>query len=195
MTLEPLALLGLMRVRHPAARDQRGSFERLWCASTLALGGVDFVPVQASLSRNPRRGTLRGLHWQAAPHTEAKLVGVLRGAVWDVVVDLRKESPTRGHWLGLELDGDAGDALYIPPGFAHGFITLRDDTELMYLIDTPHVPDAVRGARYDDRAFGIDWPLAPAVISDRDRLWPDWALPHDAWIEDPARPATAGTDW
>ena len=114
-----------------------------------------------STSFNAKAGTLRGLHFQAAPHEEAKLVRCTRGAMWDVAVDLREDSPTRHRWYAVELTEDNGLALFIPAGFAHGFQTLVDDTEVLYAMSTPHVADAARGLRWDDPVFGIDWPAPP----------------------------------
>lgn len=172
MIVEPTPLAGLAVVRTVPAADARGDFARLWCAAELAAAGIDFAPVQMSLSRNPARHTLRGLHWQQAPHAEAKLVRVLRGAVFDVAVDLRPGSASYHRWFGIELDAGGMAALFIPPGFAHGFLTLTEDAELLYLIDAFHAPGAARGCRFDDPALAIAWPAAPAVIGPRDLAWP-----------------------
>lgn len=172
MIFEPTHLPGLLIVRPQHHQDRRGSFARLWCADAFAAAGLDFVPRQISASFNRAAGTLRGLHWQAPLYAETKLVRATRGCVWDVAVDLRADSPTCNAWFALELDPDSHRALLIPPGFAHGFITLTGDAELLYAIDAPYVPEAARGARYDDPAFGIAWPRSPAVISDRDLSWP-----------------------
>jgi dTDP-4-dehydrorhamnose 3,5-epimerase len=131
---------------------------------------------QCSISRNDRAGTLRGLHFQTAPHEEAKLVRCTRGTIFDVIVDLRPDSPTHAEWIGVELDAEEGTALYVPKGFAHGFQTLVDETEVLYMISDPYVPEAASGVRWDDPAFGIEWPPADVrVISERDRSWPDYA--------------------
>lgn len=172
MILTPTGLAGLLVVRPEKQVDPRGFFARMWCADTFAAAGIDFVPRQISVSFNRRIGTLRGLHWQAAPHAEAKLVRATRGRVWDVAVDLRPDSPTRLAWFGLELESTDHTALLIPAGFAHGFISLSDDAELLYCIDTPYAPAAARGARYDDPALAIAWPRAPVVIGERDLAWP-----------------------
>jgi len=177
---EPTGLAGLCVVRPVKRADSRGFFARLWCAEAFAAAGLDFVPRQISASFNREAGTLRGLHWQAAPHGETKLVRATRGRIWDVAVDLRAGSPTRWAWFGLELHAPEHVALLIPPGFAHGFVTLSDDAEVLYCIDTPYVPQAACGARYDDPAFGVGWPRAPAVVADRDLQWPAVSgLPHD----------------
>ena len=125
------------------------------------------------MSENPRRHTLRGLHYQAPPAEEAKLVRCLRGAAHDVALDLRAGSPTYGRCFATVLSAEARNAVFIPRGCAHGFLTLVDDTVLEYMIDTPYAPDLARGLRWDDPAFGIAWPATPAVISPKDRAWPD----------------------
>ena len=172
MILTRTSLAGLLVVHPEKYADPRGFFARMWCAEAFAAAGSEFVPRQISVSFNQSAGTLRGLHWQAAPHAEAKLVRASRGRVRDVAVDLRPDSRTRLAWFGLELDADAHLALLIPAGFAHGFITLTDAAELMYCIDTPHARAAARGARYDDPALGIAWPRSPTVIAPRDLAWP-----------------------
>lgn len=174
MILEPTPLAGLMVIRPEPARDTRGHFVRLWCQDDFAAASLDFRPTQISASFNHRAGTLRGLHWQAAPHGETKLVRASRGRVFDVAVDLRPGSATRARWFGLELDAERMEALLIPAGFAHGFITLTDAAEVTYCIDTPFEPRAGHGARHDDPAFGIVWPRPVAVISDKDLSWPPW---------------------
>ena len=171
MIVEPTTLAGLLVVRPERRRDDRGYFARLWCREDMARAGISFAPSQTSASFNRRAGTLRGMHWQASPHGETKLVGVMRGRVFDVAVDLRPGSPTRFRWFGLELDTENGAALLIPPGFAHGFVTLADDTELLYHIDEPYRAELARGARWDDPRLAIAWPRAPAVISERDRAF------------------------
>jgi len=171
--LTPTPIAGVLMVNSPAHADERGSFRRTWCADSFAQHGLHFVPVQASLSTNPHMYTLRGLHWQDAPHAEQKLVRCVAGAVWDVAVDLRPDSPTRHRWFGAELSATKGNALFLPQGVAHGFVTLTPDAVVEYLIDTPYAPQAARGARWDDPAFAIAWPVPPALISDKDAGWPD----------------------
>ena len=171
MIVEPTALDGLMLIRAEPAADPRGHFVRLWCQETFARHGLSFQPIQISASFNRRTGTLRGMHWQADPHGETKLVRASHGRVFDVAADLRPGSATRGQWFGVELDAGMMNALLIPAGFAHGFITLTDDAEVTYCIDTPFEPSAACGARFDDPALEIAWPFAPAVISDRDLAW------------------------
>ena len=153
--------------------DERGSFARIWASEELAAQGLTATLAQCSISRNVRAGTIRGLHFQEAPHEEAKLVRCIRGAMFDVAVDLRSGSLTRGQWFGVELSAENGRALYVPEGCAHGFQTLVDDTEVLYLISTPYVPAAQAGVRWDDPALAITWPDAPTrTISERDAAWP-----------------------
>jgi dTDP-4-dehydrorhamnose 3,5-epimerase len=172
MIFEATSLEGLRLVKPEKRRDDRGYFSRLWCDQEFPAAGVPFAPRQISASCNAAAATLRGMHWQAEPHAEAKLVRATRGKIFDVAVDLRPESPTRFKWFGAMLDEENQLGLFIPAGFAHGFITLAEASEVLYLIDTPFQPEASRGARYDDPAFGIDWPRPPAVISERDLAFP-----------------------
>jgi len=153
--------------------DERGSFARLHCPEEFAAAGHPFTPLQTSLSRNAKAATLRGMHYEAAPHEEAKLVRVTRGAIFDVAVDLRPASPTYRQWTGTELSAENGRALLIGRGLAHGFITLADDTDVLYQIDAIFQPGHGLGVRWNDPAFGIEWPLAPQVMSDRDATYPD----------------------
>jgi dTDP-4-dehydrorhamnose 3,5-epimerase len=153
--------------------DERGSFARTYSQGEFAEHGLSFTVAETSVSFNTRCGTLRGMHLQVAPHAEAKLVRCVAGAVYDVVVDLRAGSPTQFRWIAVELAADRRTALYVPPGGAHGFMTLRDDCELEYLISTPYVPSAAAGLRWDDPAIGITWPSPPSVISERDLSFPD----------------------
>jgi dTDP-4-dehydrorhamnose 3,5-epimerase len=152
--------------------DTRGSFARTFCVREFGDNGLATDFVQHSLSRSHARYTLRGLHFQLEPHGETKLVGCASGALWDVAVDLRLGSPTRGRWFGAELSADNGHQLYIPAGFAHGFMTLSDETVTRYLISAYYTPDAARGLRYDDPDLAIDWPATPACVADKDLAWP-----------------------
>ena len=164
---------GVVIVDLEPASDARGSFARLHCPQEFEAAGHPFVPQQTSLSRNAKAGTLRGLHYESAPHEEAKLVRVTRGAIFDVAVDLRPDSPTFRRWTGTELTADNGRALLIGKGMAHGFITLEDDTDVLYQIDRIFVPGHGRGVRWNDPAFGIEWPVSPVVISERDATYRD----------------------
>ena len=178
MILRETPLAGAHVVELERLRDERGHFARTFDAEQFAAAGLDARVVQCSTSFNARAGTLRGMHYQADPHGEAKLVRVTRGAVFDVIVDLRPASPTCRGWFGIELDAESGRSLYVPVGFAHGFQTLVDDSEVLYQMSHPYVPDAARGVRFDDPAFAIEWPPSPPtglVVSERDRAFPDFA--------------------
>jgi dTDP-4-dehydrorhamnose 3,5-epimerase len=156
--------------------DERGMFARIWCEEELAEHGLTSSLSQCSISRNTRAGTLRGLHFQGPPHEEAKLVRCTRGAIYDVVLDLRADSPAHGTWFAAELTAENGSGLYVPEGCAHGFQTLVDDTEVLYLISRPYVPAAATGVRWDDSAFAIAWPpVEERTLSERDRSWSDYA--------------------
>jgi len=165
-------LSGLYVVEIEALRDERGFFARSYCAREFSAHGVDFPVAQCNVSFNDKAGTLRGLHYQAAPHEEAKLVRCTRGALFDVAVDVRLDSPTYRRWYAVELTPDNGRMLFIPGGFAHGFQTLQDGTEISYVMSEFYHPDSARGLRWDDPAFAIDWPLANPIISDKDRSHP-----------------------
>jgi dTDP-4-dehydrorhamnose 3,5-epimerase len=155
--------------------DDRGFFARTWCATEFARHGLSPRLVQASVSYNPRCGTLRGLHYQVAPQAEAKLVRCTRGAIYDVAVDLRPDSPTFRQHAAVVLDADNRLALYVPEGCAHGFQTLADDTEVLYQMSAFYTPDSARGVRWDDPAFAIPWPPADRIIADRDRHFLDFS--------------------
>jgi dTDP-4-dehydrorhamnose 3,5-epimerase len=175
--ISPTELAGVMIVELEPRPDRRGSFTRTFDGELFLAHGLDARIAQCSASFNPRAGTLRGLHYQAAPHEEAKLVHCTSGRVFDVVVDLRPSSPTHRCWLGVELAARGPRSLFIPPGCAHGFQTLVDDSELHYQMTVPYVGSAARGVRWDDPAFAIDWPAPPAsgrLISERDRRLPDY---------------------
>ncbi|RTQ48968.1 dTDP-4-dehydrorhamnose 3,5-epimerase [Hymenobacter gummosus] len=160
--------------------DERGFFARSWCEDDFAAHGILTPPVQANLSSNPKRGTLRGMHYQLEPFGETKLVRCTRGAIYDVIVDVREESPTYGQWLGVELTADSFRMLYVPARFAHGFVTLQDNTDVCYQVSAKYAPGYERGIRWNDPAIGIEWPITPTLISDKDRKHPDSQLlvPH-----------------
>lgn len=172
MLFEELPIRGAWLVSPEPAHDERGLFARLWDEAEFAARGLGPAPVQLNTGWSPRRGTLRGLHWQSADAPEAKLVRVVRGAAFDVVVDLRPGSPTYRRWHGVELTADNRRAVWVPPLCAHGYLTLADDTELQYGATAPFAPAAARGARWDDPALAIAWPAEVRVISERDRSWP-----------------------
>lgn len=167
-------LPGVFIIELEKRTDDRGFFTRAWCKKEFADQGINLDWVQANLAHTEKEGTLRGLHYQIAPYEEAKLMRCIRGAIYDVIVDLRPESPTYKHWLGVELTADNRKSLYIPEGFAHGYQSLRDDAEVFYLVSQFYTPGAEQGIRYNDPAFGIAWPLKVRVISDKDKSWPDY---------------------
>jgi len=154
--------------------DQRGYFARAWCEREFAVHGLETRFVQVNLGHNLRRGTVRGMHFQRAPYAEVKLVRCTRGALYDVIIDLRPESPTYRRWIGVELSAANGRALYVPRGFAHGYQTLEDNTDLMYQTSEFYVAEAARGVRYNDPAFGIAWPLAVSLVSEADANWQEY---------------------
>lgn len=154
--------------------DARGRFMRAWCEREFAEQGIRFTPVQSNMAYSKRKGTLRGLHYQVAPALEAKLVRCTRGAVFDVALDLRRDSPTYLRWHGARLSADDGCMLLVPEGCAHGCQSLVDDTEILYMASAPFAPQHARGVRHDDPAFGIEWPLLVSMLSDQDRSWPLW---------------------
>jgi dTDP-4-dehydrorhamnose 3,5-epimerase len=155
--------------------DERGFFARMHCATELTARGLNGTYRQSSISHNKCRGTLRGMHYQARPHAEVKLVRCTAGAVYDVIVDIRPSSASFRRWFGVELSAENGRAVYIPEGVAHGFLTLGDATELLYMISVDYVAESARGFRWNDAGFGIEWPFEPAVISARDAGYPDLA--------------------
>ncbi len=169
MIFEPTPLAGAFLVRLEPRHDERGFFARSWCREEFLARGLSGDVVQSSLSYNHRRGTLRGLHYQAPPHAETKLVRCTRGRIYDVIVDLRRDGPTFKRWWATELSADNRHMVYIPEGLAHGFLTLEDNAEVAYQMSTPHRPETARGLRYDDPALAIDWPFAPIVVGSRDR--------------------------
>jgi dTDP-4-dehydrorhamnose 3,5-epimerase len=165
---------GVWLIEPERHEDERGFFARTWDAATFEEYGLSAALAQCSLSYNRRRGTLRGLHYQEAPHAEAKLVRCTAGAIFDVAVDLRRGSSTLTRWVGVELTSENRSALYVPEGCAHGFLTLTDDAEVAYQISTPYAPNAGRGVRFDDPAFGIEWPAEVVVLNERDCGYPDF---------------------
>ena len=167
------SLPGLFVIEQQRHEDERGFFARTWCSRELAEHGLDPRLAQCSVSFNRRRGTLRGMHYQAPPHAEVKIVRCARGRLFDVAVDLRPDSSTFRKWIGAELSPENGRGLYIPEGFAHGFLTLADETEVEYAISVEYSPAHARGVRFDDPLLAIDWPAPIEVIAARDREYPD----------------------
>lgn len=177
MIFRELALPGAWELVLEPKRDERGAFARTFDAEAFRERGLADRFVQTSLSLNDRRGTLRGLHWQAAPHAEGKLVRCVRGRIHDVLVDLRPDSPAFRRHVAVELAADLRNSVYVPEGVAHGFLTLVDDCEVHYAMSVPHAPDAARGARFDDPAFAVEWPTEPELVSERDLAWPPFEPP------------------
>ena len=174
MRFVPTAIAGAYVVEIDPLADERGLFARTFCAETFAAHGLPAAYPQCNLSLNHQRGTLRGLHYQLEPHAEAKLVRATRGTVFDVAVDLRRDSPTYRHWAAVELGADRRNAFAIPAGCAHGFLTLEDGCELVYHMSAIHAPDLARGVRWDDPLFAIEWPFAPTLIGERDATYPSY---------------------
>jgi dTDP-4-dehydrorhamnose 3,5-epimerase len=158
--------------------DARGFFARAWCRKEFQARNLPPQFVQCNVSWNKRKGTLRGMHRQMAPHEESKLIRCTRGAIFDVILDLRPGSPTFGNWLGFELTGENHTSLFVPGGFAVGFQTLEDDSEVLYLMSEFYAPGAEEGIRYNDPAFCFEWPTEVTVISEKDKSWPDYPYDH-----------------
>jgi dTDP-4-dehydrorhamnose 3,5-epimerase len=176
MKFSPTRLTGVWLLELERVADERGFFARTWCRDELATRGLDSELAQCSISYNRRAGTLRGMHLQAEPHAESKIVSCVRGAIYDVVLDLRPESTGYRRWISVELSALTGQMLYVPKGCAHGFQTLTDDAVVDYRISVPYASESARGVRWDDPAFGIAWPdAAERIISERDRGYPDFA--------------------
>ena len=169
MRFEPTAIPEVVVVELEQHGDERGFFARAWCEREFEEAGLNTRLVQVNLSHNRSRNTLRGMHYQRAPHEEAKLVRCTRGRLFDVIVDLRPDSATRNHWFAIELSPDGPEQLYVPEGFAHGFQTLEDRTEVFYQISVPYAPEFSRGCHYASPSLGIEWPLPVTRISERDR--------------------------
>jgi dTDP-4-dehydrorhamnose 3,5-epimerase len=178
MLIRSLAIPGPCVIEPQRHTDERGFFARTYSRDDFADAGLDLDIVESSVSFNRAPGTLRGMHLQRDPFGEAKLVRCTRGRLWDVAVDVRRSSPACGQWVGVELSDDNGRALFVPPGFAHGFMTLVPDTEVSYQISQRHHAEAAIGFRWDDPAVAIDWPRQPALMSDRDGLLPPLADLH-----------------
>lgn len=161
------------RVIEPSPHeDERGRFLRAWCSREFTENGIEFLPVQANMGLSLHKGTIRGMHVQVPPAPEAKLIRCTRGSMFDVVLDLRPNSASYGKWCVEELSAENGRMLYVPELCAHGYQTLEDDTEMYYLTSQFYTPAAATGVRFDDPAFGIEWPLPATVVSEQDRNWP-----------------------
>lgn len=176
MIFKKTKLSGVYLLEPERINDARGFYACMWSASEFAEHGIDPRPVQCNLSFNPCKGTLRGMHYQHAPHEETKIVRCTMGAVFDAVIDLRPDSPTFKQWIGMTLTADNREMLAVPPGCAHGYLTLADNTEVFYQVSAYYAPTHGAGVRWNDRAFGIQWPAEVTVIADRDRDYPDFTL-------------------
>lgn len=174
MIFRETKLPGTFEIEVEPKADERGLFARTWCRREFADRGLKAEVAQCSLSFNPRKGTLRGMHFQVAPHGETKVVRCTRGAIYDVVLDLRPKSPTFKDWVAIVLSAETRKTVYVPEGCAHGFLTLEDKTEVCYQISEFHDMELARGVRFDDPAFQIDWPEKIEVISERDRNYPSF---------------------
>lgn len=177
MEFTETSLKGSYVVKPKRIEDSRGYFARAWCTDEFLAHGLNAAMLQLNAGFSRTKGTIRGMHFQSSPHAEAKFIRCTRGAVYDVIVDLRPGSATQGRWFGAELTADNGTMLYAPEGFAHGYQTLVDDTEIYYMTTARYAPGSAGGVRYDDPAFAIVWPYPVSVISEQDRMWPDAQLP------------------
>jgi dTDP-4-dehydrorhamnose 3,5-epimerase len=171
MRFTEASIQGVWIIDPECYEDERGRFFRAWCSREFAQRQIDFLPVQANMGFSDRKGTVRGMHFQIAPAEEAKLVRCTRGAMFDVAVDLRRDSPTFKQWFGCELTADNGRMLFVPKWCAHGYQTLTDETEMHYMTSQFYAPDAAQGVRFDDPAFAIQWPLTVSMCSFQDRNW------------------------
>lgn len=184
MKITPIGLEGAFLVEQEPHVDTRGFFARAYCRDTFRQAGIDYDFPQANMSGCNAAGTLRGLHYQDERAPEAKLLRCIRGSVYDVMVDMRADSPTYLRWYGVELTADNRRAVLVPPMFAHGYLALSDDAEVYYQVSHPYQPGTERGVRFDDPTLKIDWPHPVLHVSDKDRAWPDLALAAPATVED-----------
>lgn len=174
MKFIPTGLAGAWIVEPERLEDERGYFARTFCREEFGAHGLNPELVQCNVSFNAKKSTLRGMHYQASPHEEAKLVRCTRGAIFDVIIDIRPASTTFKKWFSAELSAVNGRALYVPEGFAHGFQSLEDGSEVFYQMSAAYSPDAARGVRWNDPAFGIHWPMTDPVVSQRDAAFADF---------------------
>lgn len=179
MRFEPTSVAGARIVEFEGHTDSRGYFARTFCVEAFTHAGITIQVAQTNISRNPRKGTLRGMHYQEEPHGEAKIVHCVHGRIFDVAVDLRPGSPTFRCWASVELSPDSNRSFYIPRGCAHGYLTLEDDCDIVYLMGQPFTAGTARGVRWNDPAFGIVWPAEPVEISERDATYASFAAEGD----------------
>ena len=173
MKFHPTPLFGAFTIELEKRGDDRGFFARFFCDKEFGAAGLETRFLQINNSLTGAKGTLRGLHYQLPPAAEVKVVRAVRGALFDVIVDLRPDSPTYRRWFGAELNADNRLMMYAPRGFGHGFVTLSDNAEALYLVSAPYTPASERGLRWNDPAIGVEWPAPPTEMSDKDRNWPD----------------------
>lgn len=173
MIFTPTKLPGVLLVDLEKRQDERGYFARAWCEKEFAAQGLPRF-VQTNMSLSVRKGTIRGLHYQEAPYGEAKYIRCIAGAIFDVVVDIRRDSPTYGQWYGIELSADNRRAVFVPEGLPHAYQALTDNAEVIYSTSCFYTPGAERGIRWNDPAFRIDWPISQVIVSQKDASWPDW---------------------
>jgi dTDP-4-dehydrorhamnose 3,5-epimerase len=178
---EKTAVDGAYIIRPEPRADERGYFARIWCHDELAAQGLNTAVAQINIGSSPKSGTLRGMHYQLPPHAEVKITRCTRGAVFDVLIDLRRSSPTYRKWVGVNLTANDGAMLYVPTGCAHGYLTLEPNSELIYLTSQTYAAASARGVRHDDLVFAIKWPSSPQVISSQDAGWPEYT--DDAAID------------
>ena len=174
MKFQEVKIPGVFEIRPELISDERGFFSRIWCQKEFEAQGLNPRLVQCNISFNKRKGTLRGMHYQAGEHAEAKLVRCTKGSICDVALDIRPESPTFRHWVAVVLTAEDRNMVYVPEGCAHGFLTLEDETEVFYQMSQFYNPGSARGVRWDDPAFQIAWPGKVEVISERDRIYPNF---------------------
>ena len=174
VNFQETTLKGVFKIELERIEDERGFFARTFCRNEFESHGINSKLSQCNISYNKKKGTLRGMHFQMRPHEEVKLVRVTTGVVYDVILDLRRDSPTFRQWIAIELSADNRKSVYIPEGLAHGFQTLQDDTEVFYQMSEPYHAESARGVRWDDPAFNIEWPVQKKIISTRDSHYPDF---------------------
>ena len=169
-------LAGATIIELDLLKDHRGFFARCFCEKEFQEVGLESRYVQCNTSWNEKKGILRGMHYQVEPYAEVKLVRCTRGSIYDVIIDLRENSPTRGKWIGIELSAENRKMLYVPTGFAHGYQTLEPDTEVFYMVSEFYTPGSEKGIRWNDPAFQIDWPLSNPILSEKDKTHPDYRI-------------------
>lgn len=174
MIFHETPLVGARLIDLEKRGDDRGFFARMFCETEFGNAGLETRFVQMNNSLSSKAGTLRGMHYQLTPSAEVKVVRCVRGALWDAIIDLRPDSPTFKKWFGAELSAENRTMMYVPRGFAHAILTLTDDTEAIYLVSDTYAPDCERGVRWNDPAFGVEWPRQPTEISEKDAAWPDF---------------------